>query len=352
MSTLKVDGIRSNSASSDAITLASDGTCTANITNNLSNRNKIINGAMNVKQRGTSFTATSGYTLDRWLSNSSNDGAWAITHTTTAPPGFGDSLKVDCTTTDTSLAAGQFAQINHRIEAQNLQDLAFGTSSAKTITLSFWVRSNKTGNFTVAIQQNDNSSKQVSSVYAINTADTWEKKTITYAGDTSGVINNDNGQGLQISWNLAIGSTYTSGTARAAWTAYADGDFAAGHNVNLLDNTANEWLLSGVQLEVGSVATDFEHRSYAQELLLCQRYYAVGGIVCTTGTPERYTNKICLPVDMRAVPTRSVGGIDNGSGATISPNYTTGGANSKRDFYQGANNSAVSAGWFIFDAEF
>ena len=239
----------------------------------LSFRNKIINGAMQIHQRTGTSTATNGYTLDRWLSNSSNDGAWAITQSTTAPDGFGNSLKVDCTTADASLAAGQFAQINHRIEAQNLQDLAFGTSSAKTITLSFWVRSNKTGNFTVAIQQNDNSSKQVSSVYAINTADTWEKKTITYAGDTSGVINNDNGQGLQISWNLALGSTYTSGTARAAWTAYADADFGAGQAINIMDNTANEWLISGVQLEVGSTATDFEHRSFGDELARCQRYY-------------------------------------------------------------------------------
>ena len=276
--------------------------------NTLSFRNKIINGSMQIRQRGTSFTAN-GYTLDRWSWNASNDGASAITHTTTAPPGFGNSLKVDTTTADTSIAAGQFAQLNYKLEAQNLQDFAFGTSSAKSITLSFWVRSNKTGDYNFAIRQIDNSSKQVSSVYTINSADTWEKKTFTYAGDTSGVIDNNSGQGLQISWNLAIGSTYTGGTARSTWTTYANADFGAGHSVNLMDNTANEWLLSGVQLEVGSTATDFEHIPYADELARCQRYCWVSTYISgaflgmgTSWNSDSVGGVIHLPVPMRADP--------------------------------------------------
>ena len=277
MSKLKVAALQGLSASSDAITLANDGTCTANITNNLSNRNKIINGEMAVAQRGTSFAAASEYTVDRFRISKSNDGAVTVTQSSTTPDGFANSLKVDVTTADTSIAASQYLQLSQRIEAQNLQDLAYGTSSAKTITISFWVRSNVTGTYTFALQQPDNSSKQVSQTYTIDSADTWEKKTFTFAGDTSGVINNDTGNGMHVYWNLSIGSTYTSGTSRSTWTSYVNGDFAAGHTANLLSSTSNEWYITGVQFEVGSVATDFEHRSYRDELARCQRYYYLHG---------------------------------------------------------------------------
>jgi len=273
MSEIKVNSIKGVGASAAAITVNNtDGTCTANITNNLSNRNKIVNGSMICSQRGSSFTSD-GYILDRFKRSQSSDGAFTVTQSTTSPDGFAKSLKVDVTTADTSLAAGQYAQIIQKIEAQNLQDLAYGTSSAKNIVVSFYVRSNKTGNYSFNIQQNDNSSKQVTLNYTINSANTWERKTFSIAGDTSGVINDDNGSGFQISWGLAYGSTYTSGSARPAWTTYADADFGAGQAINLLDSTSNEWYLTGVQLEVGSVATDFEHRSFGQELALCQRYY-------------------------------------------------------------------------------
>ena len=276
MSTLKVNAIRNVLATSDSVTLATDGTCTAKITNNLSNRNKIINGSMICSQRGSSFTAD-GYTLDRFKRSGSSDGAFTVSQSTTSPDGFANSLKVDVTTADTSLAAGQFAQLTHKIEAQNLQDLAYGTSSAKSIVVSFYVRSNKTGTYSFNILQNDNSSKQVTLNYTINSADTWERKTFSIAGDTSGVINNDNGSGFQMTWGLAYGSTYTSGSARPAWTAYANADFGAGQAVNLLDSTSNEWYLTGVQLEVdhtgSGVATDFEHISFDQELDRCHRYY-------------------------------------------------------------------------------
>ena len=148
-------------------------------------------------------------------------------------------------------------------------------SAAKTITVSFYVRSNLTGTYTFAIQQSDNSAKQVSQTYTINSANTWERKTFTFAGDTSGVINDDNGIGLTILWWLSAGSTYNSGTSRATFTAHADADSAVGCNVNILDNTSNNFYLTGVQLEVGSQATDFEHRSFGDEVALCQRYYQV-----------------------------------------------------------------------------
>ena len=318
MSTLKVNAIRGTGASSDAISVNStDGTCTAKITNNLSNRNKVINGAMTVSQRGTSFAAANNaFTLDRFRIGGSHDGAVTVTQSSTSPDGFANSLKIDVTTADTSIAASQYLQLQHKIEAQDLQDLAFGTSAAKTITVSFWVRSNVTGTYTFDIQQVDNSYKHVSQTYTINSADTWEKKTFTFTGDTSGVINNDNGNGLDVYWNVAIGSTYTTGTSRSTWTTYANADFAPGQTVNLLSSTSNEWYITGVQLEVDStgsgVATDFEHRSYGDELARCQRYYQVVRAASITAASTSSCRFNCpLPVEMRAEP--SVGKAGSGN---------------------------------------
>jgi len=280
MSEIKVNSIKGVGASVAALSINnSDGTCTANITNNLSNRNKIINGSMICSQRGSSFTSD-GFTLDRFERQENTDGAYTVTQSTTSPDGFANSLKVDVTTADTSLSAGQYANLKYKIEAQDLQDLAFGTSAAKTVVLSFYVRSNKTGNYAFAIQQSDNSFKLASFQYTINSADTWERKTIVIAGDTSGVINNDNGDGFILLWAFAAGSNYTTGTLRSTFTARVAADQYVGQGVNLLDSTSNEWYITGVQLEVdqtgSGVATDFEHRSFAQELALCQRYcYAV-----------------------------------------------------------------------------
>ena len=326
MSTLKVDAIRHNSATSDAITTAADGTCTARITGmtgggQLSHRNKVINGAMTISQRGTSFSsASNAYHLDRFFHNGSNDGAVTISQSTTSPDGFANSYKVDVTTADTSIAATQYIQIYQRIEAQNLQDLAFGTSAAKTITVSFYVRSNLTGTYTFAMQQPDSSYRMMSQTYTINSANTWERKTFTVVGDTSGGINNDNGDGLNLFWNLAIGSNYTTGSSSSSFITYAQTNFAAGHTANILSSTSNEFYLTGVQLEVGDTATSFEHRSYQDELMRCYRYFYAHsgqGVNGSTPNPAPDTNinncscqattsvsyNIPLPVPMRVVPT-------------------------------------------------
>ena len=248
----------------------------ASLTNLPKSKNKVINGEMRVSQRGQSFAnANNQYTLDRFRVNGSHDGAVTISQDASGPPGFANSLKVDVTTADTSLASGQYIQLTQRIEAQNLQDLAYGTSGAKTITVSFWVKSNVTGTYTYSMQQTDNSAKQTSSQYTINTANTWEKKTFTYAGDVNGVINDDNMTGMNIYWNLAIGTQYTTGTPRSSWTTFNDPDFAAGQTADLLASASNEWYLTGVMFEIGSVATDFEHLSIQEELRLCQRYYMI-----------------------------------------------------------------------------
>ena len=279
MSTLKVAALQGVSASSDAITLANDGSCTANITNNLSNRNKVINGSMICSQRGSSFTNVGEiYSLDRFRLDKSNTGAaFTITQSTTSPNGFAKSLKMDCTTADTSTAANEFVALRHKIEAQNLQDLAYGTSAAKALVLSFYVRSNVTGTYAITCLQRDNSSKLYARTYTINSADTWERKTISIPADTSGVINDDNGSGFEIYFPLIMGSDYTSGSVSSAWEAYANSKIAAQHGVNIGSNTSNEWYVTGVQLEVdhtgSGVATDFEHRSFAGEERLCKRYF-------------------------------------------------------------------------------
>ena len=238
-------------------------------------RNIIINGAMNIAQRGTSIAITGSsnvYIADRFFTENFHDGAWTFTQSSTVPDNkFKNSLKVDVTTADTSIAASQYCQVQQRIEAQNLHAVE---NFRQPMTFSFWVRSNKTGNYSFTLQQNDNSNRQMPGQYTINAANTWEKKIITVPADSSGLVNDDNGIGLILTWGLAYGSNYTSGSVATnnAFKAYSGSDFGAGQGVNLLDSTDNEWYLTGVQMEVGSQATPFEHRSFTEELTLCQRY--------------------------------------------------------------------------------
>jgi hypothetical protein len=239
------------------------------------NRNLVINGAMNVAQRGTSHAsvANNAYTLDRFSFTYSQDGAFTVTQDSSSPDGFANSLKLDVTTADSSLAASQYLIMEHRIEAQNLQHLHFGKSSAKNITLSFYVKSNKTGTYGVSIIQSDNSSKIANLTYTINSADTWEEKSLTFTGDTSGVINDDNGEGLKVGFTLAVGSTWTSGDTSASFRTFVAGNYGAGQTVNILDSTSNEWFITGVQLEVGQNPTEFEHEPFERTLTKCLRYF-------------------------------------------------------------------------------
>ena len=239
------------------------------------NRNLIINGAMNVAQRGTSYAsvANNAYTLDRFAFTYSQDGAFTVTQDSSSPDGFANSLKLDVTTADSSLAASQYLIMEHKIEAQNLQHLQFGTSSAKNITLSFHVKSNKTGTYGVTIIHEDNSSKMANLTYTINSADTWEKKSLTFTGDTTGAINDDNGVGLKMGFTLAVGSQWTSGDTSASFRTFANGNYGGGQTVNILDSTSNEWYITGVQLEVGQNPTEFEHEPFERTLAKCQRYF-------------------------------------------------------------------------------
>jgi len=223
--------------------------------------------------------------------------------------GFNSALHYRVTTADASLAAGQYAIIYQGIEGFNVQGFKKGTANAQQFTLSFWVRSSLTGTYIAELYDNDNT-RQVSKSYTIDTANTWEKKTLTYPADTTGVFDNDNGASLYVAWWLAAGSTYTSGTLGTTWATVTDANRAAGQ-VNLLGTAGNNFFLTGVQLEVGPTATEFERRSIPQELALCQRYYyELGGrivhqyITCTAcGNGPTLTRGAYLhPVPMRADP--------------------------------------------------
>jgi len=282
------------------------------------NKNLIINGAMQLSQRGTSFadSANGSYTLDRFnIQNSSGTPAFTVTQDSDTPHGFNNSLKVACTTADTSPAAGSFSRIRHTIEAQNLSSLAKGTASAKAQTLSFYVKTNKTGVYTVFIYDDDNN-RMFSASYTVSDTN-WNRYTIDVPADTSGAINDDNGAGYVIHWGLSLGSNRTSGSLASTWATYATANEHVG-NVNFADNTSNVWAITGVQLEVGSVATDFEHRSFADNLLLCQRYYTSGDDkVGTTSYPssDGYARGwYSFKVNMRATPTMTFS--DGGSGGS------------------------------------
>ena len=239
-------------------------------------RNIIINGDMSIAQRSTSvasITTTGYYTVDRFYSSMGTAGTWTQSQSTDVPTGqgFATSFKMDCTTANGSLSAGSSLAIQQGIEGQNLQYLKKGTANAESTTLSFWVKSNKTGTYVAELYDGDNS-RQISKSYTISLADTWEKKTLTYAGDTTGALGNDNGNSLSLNFWLVAGTNFSSGSLATSWQSYVAADRAVGQ-VNLADDTANEWYITGVQLEAGTTASDFEFLPVDMNLNRCQRYY-------------------------------------------------------------------------------
>ena len=283
-------------------------------------RNLVINGAMRVAQRGTSSTGVSSgadyLTIDRFKFSMSSAGVWDISQSTTVPSGegFAYSQKIDCTTADSSLDASNYLIFVTSLEGQNLQHTKFGTSSAEKLTLSFWVRSAKTGTYVVEfVNSAAGGNKHQSQSYTISSADTWEKKTITIDGDTATAFDNSAGADLSLYFWLAAGSTYSGGTLNTSWNSNTNANRAVGQ-VNLADSTSNDWYITGVQLEVGDNATPFEHLTIGEELALCQRYFfkAVpsGALVAwahplTTGDTVYRRCTLAFPVEMRDHPTIS-----------------------------------------------
>ena len=272
MSTLSVDTITKADGSGSLTVPAESGTVVTTASPSLGRRNLIINGAMQVAQRGTSFT-TDGFTVDRfYYQDLRNDEITkSITQDSDAPAGFANSLKIVATNPETSWTTDEFVRFFYKIEAQDVQHLNYGTADAVTTTLSFWVKSDVTGTYCVSFY-NPDSGRRLTNTYTVNAADTWEYKTVTVVGDTSGSINNDNGEGIQISFCLATGPSYTS-TDSTSWVANSDGATFYGHDVAWGTTTNDYWQITGVQLEVGTVATPFEHISYGEQLALCERYY-------------------------------------------------------------------------------
>jgi hypothetical protein len=308
MSELKVDKVSPRSGNYVAL-------------NTVGMKNIIINGDMSIAQRGTSATGLGNgdngyYTCDRWKFTEAGAATAEFTQTqsTDVPTGqgFATSLKMDCTTAQGSLGASDIFRIQQHIEGQNLQYLKKGTSSAESLTLSFWVKSNKTGTYTVYFYDADNT-RLNSKSYTIDSASTWEKKTITISGDTTGTLDNDNNLSLLISFQLFAGTDYTSGTLQD-WGTSTTANFAPGQ-VNLADSTANEWYITGVQLEAGTSASDFEFLPYDVNLDRCMRYcqiigdttdanvsYAVGMANSTANFRGVYSFK----KEMRATPSATV----------------------------------------------
>ena len=287
-------------------------------------KNLIINGDMRIAQRGTSTAGVTsgGYNnIDRFGFYVSTGGTWTVSQDTDAPTGqgFTRSQKLDCTTANASLSSGSYIIYEQKIEAQNLQHLKFGTASAESLTLSFWVKSNKTGTYTLDLYVEDGTS-QLSYTYTIDSANTWEKKTVTIQGNTSNSINNDNGEGFRIDWWLGAGTDFNSGTFNtSSWQTRVNANRVSPSQVNLADSTSNYINITGVQLEVGENATPFENRMYSTELAMCQRYCQYGAFhgAGTAGGSGGSVPIVSMlwKVPMRATPTLSwVSGGNCGDG--------------------------------------
>ena len=292
----------------------------------LSNRNLIINGAMQVAQRGTSVASVSTggyYTCDRWkfVETGTPTAVYTFTQDTTGPNGFSNSFKVATTTADATPTG--LNAISYFVEGFDLQRLGYGSSDANTSTLSFWVKSSQTGTCAVLVYLFDGN-LSLTLNYTVDAADTWEYKTLNIPTNTSQAIANDNTAGLELDFVIMADTATYGTTAQTTWDTYSSATRAYGQTLNAAATTSDYFQITGVQLEVGDTATPFEHRSYGQELALCQRFF------CTSGGPVvpqqhsytadlflegigavytdsfAYSNAISFPCPMRTSPTVTI----------------------------------------------
>ena len=272
-------------------------------------RNIFINGDMSVNQRGTvTGINTNTYTLDRWITEG-DDATLTVSQSTDVPTGMGfrTSLKIDVTTANSSVAADEEQKIGQRIEGRMLQNLKYGTSSATTATLSFWVRSTVTGTYAIQFQDDDNDKVQTKT-YSISAANTWEKKSVTIAANTSDTLDNDNNRSFRVLWWLTAGSNYTGdASSSGAWTARSSNldTIAYGHNVNVCASTSDNFYLTGCQFEIGSTASDFEFLPFDVVLNRCQRYLEIseGGDYFYNHTSHEPRRTVDFKVEKRGNPT-------------------------------------------------
>ena len=317
----------------------------------LSNRNLVINGAMQLAQRATSSTSFFYASVDRFQFSKNATDNLAMTQSqdsdNPAGQGFGSSFKVNITTAESALDADENINFHQRIEGQNLQRLEKGTSNAKSSTVSFWVKSNTTGTYVLELFDNDNN-RHAAKTYTIDSANTWEKKTITFVGDTTGALDNDNARSMDVRWWLAAGSNFTSGTLPTGWASLTTANRAVGQ-VNLMAST-NNWYITGIQWELGDVATAFEHLSFADELLACQRYYyqvntVSGGNLAYYHAYNDSTKMVSIyhPVTMRATPTATVTGDVGTEYRSHAGHYQA--------FISASSNATKNLDTIFFDAE-
>ena len=352
-------------------------------------RNIVINGAMQVAQRGTSqsgitASANEGYTtVDRFaFDGGTHGGAFTASQSTDAPDGFKTSLKMDCTTADTSTAAGELQMLQTRFEGQDLQHLKKGTSSAEKVTVSFYVKGNASATYMCELQDSDNG-RTNGQTFAVTTS--WNRIILTFVGDTTGALDNDNALSFRLNFWFNAGSTFTGGTFTAnQWTTTANE--RVGSITNFFDSTDREFYITGIQMELGSQATPFEHRSFGEELALCQRYFYTPAPVNTTSmnlmpliatSSSAAMGVMFYPTPMRAGPTLDVTlsggthlyranlGTVNGNSASTNPaiegtqnnifssrfNWTSGFSGLTADKSGFVTNGDSGSGYFGLDAE-
>ncbi len=306
--------------------------------------NVLINGSFEIAQRGTTITGVDNgdYNLDRWKIIAGSTAVFTATQSTDAPNGFAHSLKLDVSTADTSVATGDFCILNQPIEGNNILPFASGTTGAKAHTLSFWVKSNVTGTYVAALRYNTSGTNSGQS-YTINTANTWEYKTVVLPPQTTNAPNYDNTEELSLYFWLLAGTTYTGGAALNTGWSTTNNTRAVGQ-VNLTASTANEFLITGTQLVTGSYpdGLPFKHQSYGEELAACQRYYektynqsvvpatatAIGGVstggVAGNNTTSEIGSRFNFEVSKRAVPTVTIYDLSGNVGKVTRGLYGTG----------------------------
>ena len=322
-------------------------------------KNKIINGAMQVAQRGTSNSGISSSEYadgpDRFKLGGSSFGTVTVSQSTDSPNDFGNSYKVDVTTANGSLSAGSLLEIQTSLEGQDVQDFAKGTSDAKQYALSFYVKSTKTGTYVAMLFDHDNN-RMVCKTYTVSDTN-WNRYTLIFPADTTGAFDNNNEKSLSVKFILVAGTNFTSGTLQTTWGSSSDADSRVGQ-VNFADSTSNDWFVTGVQLEIGSVATDFEHKSFADEFLHCCRYYfftnAQHFFVARGNNSDGLVGFVETQVPLRASPSISMTaglrhwGIDSNSSSTTLPTIPSFRANQKgirvnQTGHSGVNDDCVMA---------
>ena len=340
MSTLKVDAIRHNSATSDAITTSADGTCTARITGmtgggGLSHRNIIVNGAMNVAQRGVSSTSTGFGSVDRFqISYNGTDEAptqaqaSVASGTTPYSLGFRKSFKITNGNQTSGAGATDHIQTIYTVEDQDLANSGWNyTSSSSYVTLSFYIKSSIAQNFYFYLQSDNGSQYRYVMETGSLSADTWTKVTKTIPGNSNIVLNSDNGVGMYLVYSLFDGTDRTGTRPLNAWAALDNTSRTPDQTSTWYTTNDSTWEITGVQLEVGDTATSFEHRSHGEEFARCQRYYqqyvniSAVGYVPDNGS-RSYSHAVPLPVAMRAGPTMSITNTGSSNGQMISDGDT------------------------------